>query len=78
MLQPVQISPIVYSSHAKEMSTNTSDCVFPQDLIPAGYDLTEEKWQAHVDEIIRIGQQDHTTNEGDEPERELDMSCSTL
>ena len=46
------------------MSTNTSEWVFPEDLIPAGYDLSEVQWQTHVDDIIQIGQQDPTTNEG--------------
>ena len=60
------------------MSPNTSDLSFPQDLIPAGYDLSEEEWQEHVREIIKIGQQDNVTNEGDEAERELDMSWAVV
>ena len=48
------------------MSTNTSEWVFPEELIPAGYELSEEQWHEHVMDIVRYGQ-DH-----------IDMSWSVV
>ena len=54
------------------MSANSSELMFPQDLIPAGYDLSDEQWKEHVEEIIRYGQQDSSTS------RQIDMSWSVV
>lgn len=57
--------------------------------MPEGHDLSDEQWQTHVDEIIRIGQGDETekgaeankgdeTSKGNELESELDMSWAVV
>ena len=46
--------------------------------MPAGYELSDEQWEAHVREIIKIGEEGNTTNEEVRPNGQIDMSWAVV
>ena len=60
------------------MSNNPSDLVFQEDLVPAGFELTDEEWEAHIKEIIKIGEEEDVGNGRNDQSNNIDMSWSIV
>ena len=58
--------------------SNPLDLVFQEDIVPAGYELTDEAWEAHMQEIIKIGEEEIADNGGEEKSTNIDMSWAVV
>ena len=58
--------------------SNPSELVFSEDIVPAGYELTDEAWEAHMQEIMEIGKEEIADKGEEEKTTNIDMSWAVV